>query len=219
MDSDSQTCYLDRLTKARYIHKSMKTFSHSDSIDDRDIPTISMYIERKGSSLLVMFFFFLQPQHDSFWRSCERLRVFKNRFDETNESTFSTYVQVTKKRMNDEKLNRQQECAYNNDIKCLLIILIYLILQVRKPFKTDEDFQSALKQYDFRWKTQTNNIYNDIYGARSTAIYVVFQQIRLAQSKFSKAKKKRFRYTTRNRKLRQHQKPRGISICAGKQIR
>ena len=35
-----------------------------------------------------------------------------------------------------------------------------------------------------------NNIYNDIYGARSTAIYVVFQLIRLAQSKFSKAKKK-----------------------------
>ena len=90
------------------------------------------------------------------------VRVFKNRFDGTNESTFSTYVQVSKKRMNDEKLNRQQECAYNNDIKCLLMILIYLILQVREPFKTDEDFQSALvcifsnkKQYDFRWKTQT----------------------------------------------------------------
>ena len=181
-----------------YIHKSMKKnfpFRLYTQMIGTYLPYPCTQKERVRRRWLC-FFFFLQPQHDSFWRSCERLRVFKNRFDGTNESTFSTYVQVTKKRMNDEKLNRQQECAYNNDIKCLLIILIYLILQVREPFKTDEDFQSALvcifsntKQYDFRWKTQTNNIYNDIYGARSTAIYV-FQQIRLAQSKFSKAKKK-----------------------------
>ena len=56
------------------------------------------------------------------------------------------------------------------------------------------------------------------YMGPDQPLFMYFNRLDWHNPNFQK-QKKRFRYTTRNRKLRQHQKPRGISICAGKQIR